>query len=126
MPCDVYTHTLDTRPLRLRTYPLLGGFFLFAGAGGLRQAGKHERAGNYSEDGARISLPTIGISAGPARRGRGRTRESGRKGGGGTRLKGNMPGERGRGGGGRLEIERESREGGGGRRGGGEGGREEG
>ena len=99
VPCNVYTHTLDTRPLRLRTYPLLGGFFLFAGAGGLRQAGKHERAGNSSEDGARISLPTIGISAGPARRGRGRTRESGRKGGGGTRLKGNMPGERGRGGG---------------------------
>merc|ERR1712060_711247 len=44
-------------------------------------AGKHERAGNSSEDGARISLPTIGISAGPARRGRGGTRECGRKGG---------------------------------------------
>ena len=37
-----------------------------------------------------------------------------------------MPGERGRGGGGRLEIEREIREEGGGRRGEGEGRREEG
>ena len=69
------------------------------GRAGLDKRANMKGAGNSSEDGARISLPTIGISAGPARRGRGRTRESGRKGGGGTRLKGNMPGERGRGGG---------------------------
>ena len=38
----------------------------------------------------------------------GRTRESGRKGGGGTRLKGNMPGERGGGEGGETIGDRET------------------
>ena len=58
--------------------PFWGGFFLFAGAEGLKQAGKPKRAGNPSGAGAHISLPAIGISADPARRGGG---ERGRAGG---------------------------------------------
>ena len=102
----MYTHTLDTRPLRLRTYPLLGGFFLFAGAGGLRQAGKHERAGNSSEDGARISLPTIGISAGPARRGRGENEGEREEGRGRDETKGEHARREGERRGGRFEVNR--------------------
>ena len=51
--------------------------FLFAGAGGLRQAGKPERAGN--PPGTYIVLPATGSGAGHARRGGGRTRESGKR-----------------------------------------------
>ena len=94
----MYTHTLDTRPLRLRTYPFSELFFLFAGAEGLKQAGKAERAGNPSGTGAHISCPPLelartlqeedGENEGEWEEGRGR--DEGR---------GKMPGERRRGGG---------------------------
>ena len=84
----MYTHTPDTRPLRLRVYPLWGGV-LFAGSGELRQAGKPERAGN--PPGTYIVLPATGSGAGHARRG----------GGGRDDGIGKMPGKREQGGGGR-------------------------
>ena len=45
VPFNMYTHTLDTRPLRLRVYPLWGGSFSLRGRASLdRRANLNGRA----------------------------------------------------------------------------------